>query len=56
LPTCTWPNESKSWQASAKNASHVTLPRFARNQPIAATWFLTADDSIAKRIPNRSVL
>jgi len=35
LPTCTWPNESKSWQASAKNASHVTTPRFDRNQLIS---------------------
>jgi hypothetical protein len=33
-PTCTWPNESTSWQANAKNANHATPPRFDRNQPI----------------------
>ena len=35
LPTCTWPNERKSWHASAKNASHVAISRFDRNQLIA---------------------
>jgi hypothetical protein len=39
LPTWTWPNGSKTWHASAKNASHVTNLRFDPNQPMVATYF-----------------
>jgi hypothetical protein len=35
-PAWTWPNDSTSWQASAKNANQTTTPRFDRNQPMAA--------------------
>jgi len=56
LPRWTWPNESNSWHASAKNASHTTTPRFDRNQPMAATCTLDRRTPDRGSISNRSAL
>src|SRR6266446_1879946 len=54
MPTCTWPNASKNWQANAKNASQVTTLRFDRNQPMVATHALDRWRVTSQKISNRS--